>query len=58
MFSVTFNNISVLLMEETGEPGENHRLSASLTNFMTYMFHRVNLTMNEIRTHNLSGGRQ
>ena len=23
-FSATFNNISVLLVEETGEPGENH----------------------------------
>jgi len=24
VFNATFNNISVLLMEETGIPGENH----------------------------------
>jgi len=25
VFNATFNNISVLLVEETGVPGENHR---------------------------------
>jgi hypothetical protein len=36
VFNTTFNNISViswqsvLLVEETGEPGENHRPAASL----------------------------
>jgi hypothetical protein len=36
MFNATFNNIlviswrSVLLVEEAGEPGENHRPAASL----------------------------
>jgi len=25
VFNATFNNISVLLVEETGIPGENHR---------------------------------
>jgi len=43
VFNVTFNNISViswrsvLLLEETGVPGENHRLTyrKSLTNFIT-----------------------
>jgi hypothetical protein len=28
-FNATFNNISVLLMQETGVSGENHRLVAS-----------------------------
>ena len=42
VFNATFNNISsiswqsVLLVEETGVPGENHRSAAkSLTNFIT-----------------------
>ena len=42
VFNATFNNISViswwsvLLVEETGEPGENHRPVAShWTNFIT-----------------------
>ena len=41
MFSTTFNNISiiswesVLLLEETGGPGENHLPVKSLTNFIT-----------------------
>ena len=29
LFNATFNNISVLLLEETGGPGENHRPVAS-----------------------------
>jgi hypothetical protein len=29
VFNTTFNNISVLLVEETGVPGENHRSVAS-----------------------------
>jgi len=59
VFNATFNNISViswrsvLLMEETGGPEENHRLVVS---------HRqahnvVHLALNEIRTHNISGNR-
>jgi hypothetical protein len=41
VLGATFNNISViswrsvLLVEETGVPGENHDLSQSLTNFIT-----------------------
>ena len=41
VFNATFNNISaiswqsVLLVEETGVPGENQTCSKSLTNFMT-----------------------
>ena len=30
VFNATFNNISVLLVKETGVPGENHRPGASL----------------------------
>jgi hypothetical protein len=29
MFNITVNKISVLLVEETGVPGENHRPAAS-----------------------------
>jgi hypothetical protein len=29
VFNATLNNISILLVEETGGPGENHRLVAS-----------------------------
>ena len=53
VFSTTFNNISaiswrsVLLVEETGGPGENHR---PVTNFVTPL-------LIEIRTHNISGDR-
>jgi hypothetical protein len=42
VFNTTFNNISVilwrsvLLVEETRVPRENHRLVASLTNFITW----------------------
>ena len=43
VFSATFNNViyiiswrSVLLVEESGVPGENHRpVAKSLTNFIT-----------------------
>jgi len=39
VFNATFNNISVLLVDETRVPGENHRPDAShfitLSNFIT-----------------------
>jgi hypothetical protein len=57
MFNATFNNISViswwsvLLMEETGVPGENHR--------QTLSHNVVSITprLNRVRTHNLCGHR-
>jgi hypothetical protein len=57
----TYNNISViswrsvLLVEETGGPGENHRLVAS--HQQTLSHNVVNLALIEIRTHNISGNR-
>ena len=59
VFNATFNNISViswrsvLLMEETGGPGENHRPVAS--HWQTLSHNVVHLALIEIRTHNMSG---
>ena len=63
VFNATFNNISViswrsvLLMEETGVPGENQRLAAS--NWQTLSHNVVSSTprLSGIRTHNVSGDR-
>ena len=60
-FNVTFNNISVmswgsvLLVEETEGPGENHRPVAS--HGQTLSHNVVHLALIEIRTHNISGDR-
>jgi hypothetical protein len=54
--NATFNNIlviswrSVLLVEETGGPGENHRTVAS--HWQTCSHNVVHLALIEIRTHN------
>ena len=48
-FNTTFNNISVLFVEETGVPGENHRLAES---------HWQSLSQNVVSsTHKFSGDR-
>ena len=60
MFNATFNNISViswwsvLLVEETGVPGVNHRPVASHCQTLS---HNVSSTWNMIRTNNVSGDR-
>jgi hypothetical protein len=59
VFNATFNNISViswrsvLLVEETGGPEENHRPVAS--HWQTLSHNGVYLALIEIRTHNISG---
>ena len=51
VFNATFNNISVilwqsvLLVEETGVPRENHRIAASHYKLYHIMLYRVHLTL-------------
>jgi hypothetical protein len=59
IFNATFKNISVissrsvLLVEEIGEPGENHRPAAG--HWQTVSHNAVHLALIEIRTHSISG---
>jgi hypothetical protein len=59
--NATFNNISaiswrsVLFVEETGGPGENHRPVASHWQILSHNV--VHLALIEIRTHNIRGDR-
>ena len=61
VFNATLNDISViswrsvLLVEETGGPGENHRPVAS--HWQTLSHNVVHLALIEIRTRNISGDR-
>jgi hypothetical protein len=61
VFNATFNNISViswrlvLLVGETGGPGENHRPVASHRQNLSH--NGVHLALVEIRTYNISGNR-
>jgi hypothetical protein len=61
VFNATFNNISaisrrsVLLVEETGVPGENHPPAVSHWQIYSILFYWVCYAMSGVRTHNVSG---
>jgi hypothetical protein len=58
VFNATFNNISViswrsvLLVEETGVPRENHRPVASHWQTLSHNIASSTLRLSEVRTHN------
>ena len=57
VFNTTFKNISVLSVEETGIPGENH---GPVANYWQTLSHNVDSStphLSGIRTHNISGDR-
>ena len=64
VFNATFNNISViswrsvLWVEETGVPEENHRPVASHLQILSHNVVSSRPRLSEIRTHNFSGDRR
>jgi hypothetical protein len=60
VFNATFNNISmilwrsVLFVEETGVPGENHRPAASHCTILSHNVVSSTPRLSRIRTHNVS----
>jgi uncharacterized membrane protein len=63
VFNATFNNISVLswwsvlLVEETGVPGENHWPAASHPQALSHNVVSSAPCLSGVRTHNVSGDR-
>ena len=63
VFNATFNSISVipwwsvLLVEETEIPGENHRPVASHSQTLSHNFVSSTPRLSGIRTHNITGDR-
>jgi hypothetical protein len=51
MFNATFNNISVILVEETGVPAENHRPAANHRKTLSHNVVSSTSRLSGIRTH-------
>jgi hypothetical protein len=56
-FNAIFNNISVILVEETRVAGENHRPVTSHWQMLSHNAVSNTPSLSEIQTHNFSGDR-